>query len=148
MRLSFSSKTMPARQKLFSPPKPAHLKSSFRQRRLERNVRSCRSRRTTRTKSVPGKACGSGHGTIRICNRPFSQWWRGDFQRGDAYDRVGAPIKAVRFRLDYSVDNRRTWHLIGKNVTGSSFDWHVPAPLGIGLRPSSESSGTTHRDAE
>ena len=68
----------------------------------------------------------------------------------------GAPSKAVRFRLDYSVDNRRTWHLISKNVTGSSFNWEVPVPRGnrprtfirvIGYNASGRRVGTDRSDA-
>jgi subtilisin family serine protease len=42
--------------------------------------------------------------------------------------RWGAPSRAIRFKLAYSVNNGRTWHLIEKNATGSSFDWQAPAP--------------------
>jgi bacillopeptidase F len=38
----------------------------------------------------------------------------------------GAPRETVRFKLAYSTNNRRTWRLIEKNVTGSSFVWQVP----------------------
>jgi hypothetical protein len=40
----------------------------------------------------------------------------------------GAPSDAVRFKLAYSTNNRRTWRLIEKNATGSSFDWQAPVP--------------------
>lgn len=40
----------------------------------------------------------------------------------------GAPSNVVKFKLKYSLNNGRTWKLIGKNLTGTSYDWQVPTP--------------------
>jgi hypothetical protein len=42
----------------------------------------------------------------------------------------GAPSNAVKFRLRYSLDGGVTWRLIGKNLTGNSYNWLVPAIRG------------------
>jgi len=41
----------------------------------------------------------------------------------------GAPAKAVKFRLRYSLNGGATWILIGKNITGNSYNWAVPPVL-------------------
>lgn len=38
-----------------------------------------------------------------------------------------APSEAVKFNLRYSIDNGLTWNVIGDNVTGTSYDWYIPA---------------------
>lgn len=45
----------------------------------------------------------------------------------------GAPTKAVKFNLTYSVDNGWTWRLIAAGVTGTDYDWTTP--LQIANRP-------------
>jgi FtsP/CotA-like multicopper oxidase with cupredoxin domain len=42
----------------------------------------------------------------------------------------GAPATAVKFNLMLSLDNGVTWAPIKNNVTGTSFSWTVPTPLG------------------
>ena len=42
----------------------------------------------------------------------------------------GAPTNAVKFRLRYSFDGGATWVLIGKNLTGNSYNWLVPTIRG------------------
>ncbi len=39
-----------------------------------------------------------------------------------------APQNAVRFKLLYSTDGGRRWHLITDKATGSSHQWNVPTP--------------------
>jgi probable HAF family extracellular repeat protein len=44
-----------------------------------------------------------------------------------------APAEAVKFKLRYSLDNGLTWIPIPKTsnfITGTSYDWAVPTPLG------------------
>ncbi len=41
----------------------------------------------------------------------------------------GAPLAAVSFRLQYSLNNGRRWVLIADNLTGNSYPWTVPAPV-------------------
>jgi hypothetical protein len=42
-----------------------------------------------------------------------------------------APSQTVKFKLSYSTDNGTTWIPINKDfVTGSSYDWVAPTPLG------------------
>jgi len=40
----------------------------------------------------------------------------------------GAPPEAVKFTLEYSLNNGSSWVLIASNVTGTSYEWKVPAP--------------------
>jgi hypothetical protein len=40
--------------------------------------------------------------------------------------RWSAPPAAVKFKLQYSINNGAKWKLIAKNRTGSSYDWTVP----------------------
>ncbi len=40
----------------------------------------------------------------------------------------GAPSNAVKFDLKYSINNGSTWKTIASEVTGTSYDWHVPIP--------------------
>jgi Cep192 domain 4 len=40
----------------------------------------------------------------------------------------GASSDAVRFDLQYSVNDGLTWKTIARKVTGTSYDWHVPVP--------------------
>jgi hypothetical protein len=40
-----------------------------------------------------------------------------------------APSNAVKFDLKYSTNNGTTWKPIANKVTGSSYNWAVPAPL-------------------
>jgi len=42
--------------------------------------------------------------------------------------RWGAPASAVRFRLQYSLNNGGIWITIASNITGASFNWTVPRP--------------------
>jgi hypothetical protein len=39
-----------------------------------------------------------------------------------------APPEAVKFKLQYSLNNGSTWKLIAKNLTGTSYNWTVPCP--------------------
>ncbi len=41
-----------------------------------------------------------------------------------------APPKAVFFTLELSVDNGQTWRILAQNVTGTSYPWAVPIPIG------------------
>lgn len=41
----------------------------------------------------------------------------------------GAPVAAVSFRLQYSINNGRTWVLIADNLTGNTYPWTVPTPV-------------------
>ena len=41
-----------------------------------------------------------------------------------------APSTAVKFTLQYSINNGASWNTIVKNITGSSYDWYVPPPAG------------------
>jgi len=41
--------------------------------------------------------------------------------------RWNAPPEAVKFTLQYSINNGSTWKRITINRTGTSYDWHVPA---------------------
>ena len=43
--------------------------------------------------------------------------------------RWGAPLEAVKFTLRYSINNGATWKLMAKNITGTSYNWNVPALL-------------------
>jgi len=38
-----------------------------------------------------------------------------------------APSEAVRFNLFYSTNNGFSWRTIARNVTGTSYQWHIPA---------------------
>jgi hypothetical protein len=38
-----------------------------------------------------------------------------------------APSEAVRFNLFYSTNNGVSWRTIARNVTGTSYHWHIPA---------------------
>jgi hypothetical protein len=40
----------------------------------------------------------------------------------------GAPPEAVKFKLEYSLNNGSNWVLIASNVTTTSYEWRVPAP--------------------
>jgi hypothetical protein len=40
--------------------------------------------------------------------------------------RWSAPPEAVKFKLQYSKDNGKTWILIASNVTGTSYNWPIP----------------------
>jgi len=40
----------------------------------------------------------------------------------------GAPSGAVKFDLQYSINNGSTWKTMASKVTGTSYDWYVPAP--------------------
>ena len=40
----------------------------------------------------------------------------------------GAPPEAVKFTLEYSLNNGSSWVLIASNITGTSYEWKVPAP--------------------
>jgi len=41
----------------------------------------------------------------------------------------GAPSGVAGFKLKYSLDNGNTWQLLAQDLTGNSYDWHVPTPL-------------------
>ena len=41
-----------------------------------------------------------------------------------------APPEAVQFDLMYSMDNGITWNSIADGITGTSYDWYVPALTG------------------
>jgi hypothetical protein len=41
----------------------------------------------------------------------------------------GAPSDAVKFDLKYSINNGTTWKTIARKVSGTRYDWLVPAPL-------------------
>ena len=41
-----------------------------------------------------------------------------------------APSEAVSFTLSYSLDDGKKWNTIQENVTGNSYRWTVPTPLG------------------
>ncbi len=45
-----------------------------------------------------------------------------------------APPEAIRFNLFYSTNNGFTWKMIARNLTGSSYQWRIPAVANNKLR--------------
>jgi len=41
----------------------------------------------------------------------------------------GAPPEAVKFTLEYSLNNGSSWVLIASNITGTSYEWKAPTPV-------------------
>src|SRR4030043_1154816 len=40
-----------------------------------------------------------------------------------------APMEAVSFTLQYSINNGTTWENIASGVEGASYNWNVPTPI-------------------
>ena len=40
----------------------------------------------------------------------------------------GMPLQAIKFKLQYSINNGVTWKRIAKNIRATDYNWQVPAP--------------------
>jgi hypothetical protein len=47
-----------------------------------------------------------------------------------SWEVVGTLISPLQYSLEYSLDGGSTWKLIASGITGASYDWNVPIPVG------------------
>lgn len=71
---------------------------------------------------------GVEHGFIATPTTVFTPNGGEKIAAGSAYQITwGAPVTAVKFTLQYSINGGTAWKTIATNVTGNSYNWSIPA---------------------